>query len=405
MKRFTYVLLGVVMVLAGYGSAHAFGGYLDTFNTQYPVAQYPNVNNIKNCGLCHVDPNGGGSRNSYGTAFANGHSYSTIDGLDSDGDGFTNHAEITNNPPTYPGSASSHPAPAPVTCTSFTYSAYGACQSDSTQSRTVLTSSPAGCTGGSPVLTQACIYTPPAITCTSFTYSEWGACQANSTQTRTITSSLPANCSGGSPAPLTQSCTYTPPAGNTSVTVTAAEGSGNITVETLTGGATLTNVSAISSSAGSISQSGKPSGFTFNNGLVTFKLNGVATGGTGRVKITFPSNFSSGSEVYKVNATGFHKADAAVASIAGNVVTLVLTDGGSSDSDGTANGSITDPVGVASPVSNGGGDSDGDGGGGCSVGPRAGSATALADAAVILSPLLVLAAARLLRRRKVSAEQ
>jgi hypothetical protein len=45
--------------------------------------------------------------------------------------------------------------PQPTTCTSFTYSAWGACQSG-TQSRTVVSSSPAGCTGGSPVLTQAC---------------------------------------------------------------------------------------------------------------------------------------------------------------------------------------------------------------------------------------------------------
>ncbi len=49
-----------------------------------------------------------------------------------------------------------------TTCTSFTYSAFGACQSNNTQTRTVLTSSPTGCTGGTPVLTQACTYVPPA---------------------------------------------------------------------------------------------------------------------------------------------------------------------------------------------------------------------------------------------------
>jgi hypothetical protein len=41
------------------------------------------------------------------------------------------------------------------TCTSFTYSAWSACASGS-QSRTVVSASPAYCTGGSPVLTQAC---------------------------------------------------------------------------------------------------------------------------------------------------------------------------------------------------------------------------------------------------------
>jgi hypothetical protein len=48
--------------------------------------------------------------------------------------------------------------PPSKTCTSFTYSAWGACQPNDTQSRTVASSSPAGCTGGSPVLTQACTY-------------------------------------------------------------------------------------------------------------------------------------------------------------------------------------------------------------------------------------------------------
>lgn len=44
---------------------------------------------------------------------------------------------------------------ASVTCTSFTYSEYGPCQTGQ-QTRTVLSKSPTGCTGGNPVLTQAC---------------------------------------------------------------------------------------------------------------------------------------------------------------------------------------------------------------------------------------------------------
>jgi hypothetical protein len=95
------------------------------------------------------------------------------------------------------------------TCTSFTYSAFGACQSNNTQTRTVLTSSPAGCTGGSPVLSQACTYVPPPVTCTSFTYTAFGACQSNNTQTRTVLTSSPAGCTGGSPV-LSQACIFTP---------------------------------------------------------------------------------------------------------------------------------------------------------------------------------------------------
>ncbi len=89
------------------------------------------------------------------------------------------------------------------TC-SYTYSNWGTCQSDGTQTRTMLTSSPAGCTG-TPVLTQSCTDGPPTSACSSFTYSGWGTC-SNGTQTRTVLSSLPAGCTGGTPA-LSQSCT------------------------------------------------------------------------------------------------------------------------------------------------------------------------------------------------------
>jgi hypothetical protein len=97
--------------------------------------------------------------------------------------------------------------PPPTTCTSFTYSAWGACQSSNTRTRTVTARSPSGCTGGSPVTSEACTYVPPATTCTSFTYSAWGACQPSNTQSRTITGSSPAGCTGGTPV-LSQACTY-----------------------------------------------------------------------------------------------------------------------------------------------------------------------------------------------------
>ncbi|HSN13200.1 MAG TPA: hypothetical protein VLT61_01115 [Anaeromyxobacteraceae bacterium] len=111
------------------------------------------------------------------------------------------------NMPAGPGTI---PPPAPSTCTSFTYSAWNACQADGTQSRTVTSASPAGCTGGSPVTAQSCTYVPPVTTCTGFTYSTWGACQADGTQSRTLISSSPTGCTGGSPV-TTQSCTYVPP--------------------------------------------------------------------------------------------------------------------------------------------------------------------------------------------------
>jgi len=107
---------------------------------------------------------------------------------------------------------------AQVTCTSFTYSAWSACGANGQQTRTVVSSAPAGCTGGSPVLTQAC--TPPPATCTSFTYSAWSACDANGQQSRTVASATPAGCTGGSPV-LTQACTPPQPTTCTSFTYSA----------------------------------------------------------------------------------------------------------------------------------------------------------------------------------------
>jgi len=69
-----------------------------------------------------------------------------------------------------------------------------------------------GCMGGL-WKTLAGVYdTQPAPTCTSFIYSAWSpsTCPSNQTQTRTILTSSPSGCEGGNPI-LTQSCTYTPP--------------------------------------------------------------------------------------------------------------------------------------------------------------------------------------------------
>lgn len=55
------------------------------------------------------------------------------------------------------------PADCPRPCTSFTYSDWSpaTCPASGTQTRTVLTSSPSGCSGGTPVTSQTCNYTAP----------------------------------------------------------------------------------------------------------------------------------------------------------------------------------------------------------------------------------------------------
>jgi hypothetical protein len=71
----------------------------------------------------------------------------------------------------------------PPTCTSFTYSAWGACQSNGTQTRTLVSSSPAGCSGGSPVLTQACTYVAPNPVTTANIVSSCTVCHGLTSNT------------------------------------------------------------------------------------------------------------------------------------------------------------------------------------------------------------------------------
>ncbi|HEY5998103.1 MAG TPA: hypothetical protein VI078_02225 [bacterium] len=89
--------------------ASASGGYLTQFEGTYPAAK---GSRIDTCTLCHTGVPS--PRNAYGAAFAAaGHSFTAINGADSDGDGFTNLAEITAL--TFPGDAADHPAPPDAT--------------------------------------------------------------------------------------------------------------------------------------------------------------------------------------------------------------------------------------------------------------------------------------------------
>ncbi len=92
--------------------AFAYSSYLTAFNSKYGTSGTV----LNTCGICHINPAGGGSRNPYGTSFAgvSTHSsnpsgaYTTIEPLDSDGDGYSNITEI--NARTFPGDATSHPS-------------------------------------------------------------------------------------------------------------------------------------------------------------------------------------------------------------------------------------------------------------------------------------------------------
>jgi hypothetical protein len=97
----------------------------------------------------------------------------------------TFHAE---NMPAGPGGTP------PPSCT-HAYNAWGCCQSDGTQTRTVASATPVGCTG-TPVLSQSCTYVPP-VTCTLATaVPSCSACHAVPPASHTGRSLTCATCHG-----------------------------------------------------------------------------------------------------------------------------------------------------------------------------------------------------------------
>ena len=106
-KSSTIIVCIIALLLVAAGVAVSFPNYTADFNLVYGTAGTTGGNTLGSCITCHVNPTGG-PRNSYGTDFAaNGHDFLSIQGLDSDGDGFTNIEEILVD--SFPGDAASMP--------------------------------------------------------------------------------------------------------------------------------------------------------------------------------------------------------------------------------------------------------------------------------------------------------
>ena len=114
-------------------------------------------------------------------------------------------------------------------CT-FEYTPWGDCQSDGTQTRNVANTTPIGCVGGNPIITQSC--TPSPTVCI-FSYTPWRDCQSDNTQTRDVASTAPSGCVGGDPI-TTQSCKSTPPTLTSTSTPTPVSTSNTI-ISSITG--------------------------------------------------------------------------------------------------------------------------------------------------------------------------
>jgi hypothetical protein len=88
--------------LMGAPMASAKPNFLTSFNQHYDTAG----TRLDSCATCH----NGEARNPYGRAYSgSGRNFAAIENLDSDGDGFTNLAEI--NALTFPGNPDDHPQP------------------------------------------------------------------------------------------------------------------------------------------------------------------------------------------------------------------------------------------------------------------------------------------------------
>src|SRR3990170_550967 len=99
------------MLFGGAMEAGAVSSYYSQFQSAYPSSSLSALSGNARCNICHPTYPSSTARNAFGTNFAsNGHAFNaTLNNMDSDGDGFSNITEI--NAGTYPGDASSTPAP------------------------------------------------------------------------------------------------------------------------------------------------------------------------------------------------------------------------------------------------------------------------------------------------------
>ena len=95
----------------------------------------------------------------------------------------------------------------------------------------------------------------------------------------------------------------------------------------------------------------RPPDVRFPFGLVGFRVTGLAPGGSASVTIMVPATVGDadlGGDYWKLQRGAWYRVPSA--RVTGNQITLELTDGGTGDADGTADGTIVDPGAPARPA-------------------------------------------------------
>ncbi len=100
-----------------------------------------------------------------------------------------------------------------------------------------------------------------------------------------------------------------------------------------------------------------PAGVDLPYGVLGFVLTGGTPGSSADVTIQYPDPLPANTEYWKYNRATkqWYPLAPSGYTVSGSTITLHLTDGGTGDSDGAANGVIVDPGGPAVPKSAGGG--------------------------------------------------
>jgi len=136
---------------------------------------------------------------------------------------------------------------------------------------------------------------------------------------------------------------------STVFTITPANGTGTVIFSVPNG--TFTNMTAISVNNASSMGSGFPTGVSFPYGFFSWILSGISPGDTVTVTIEFPGNMPVGSQFWKLVSNVWTDVTSILGDDDGDsILTLTITDGGFGDADGTVNGQITDPGGLASAL-------------------------------------------------------